>query len=89
MVIRNENRVYHFFLFLLSPVLGLYYAIKTKSKDTIRWGLFVFTVIYGSLFTISSLGGQLEGGKMRGADGAGHWDISIIKTLISVYGGKS
>jgi hypothetical protein len=58
----QESAKQHFILFLISPVLGLVYAIKTGSRSVIRWSLFVFTVIYGSLFSPSFLG-----------DGARHW----------------
>jgi hypothetical protein len=48
---------------LISPVLGLLHGIKTKSNKYIRWSIFVFTVIYGSLFHSSFLG-----------DGKRHWE---------------
>ena len=59
----KENIRYHFLVFAFSPVLGLVYAFKTKSKSVIRWSIFAFTVIYGSLFHKSFLG-----------DGAVHWE---------------
>lgn len=62
MSIYKENAGYHFLLFAISPFLGMVYAIKTRSKQVIRWSIFAFTVIYGSLFHKSFLG-----------DGAVHW----------------
>jgi len=58
----KENAGYHFLIFAMSPVLGLVYGIKTKSKKIIRWSLFAFTAIYGTLFHRSFNG-----------DGAVHW----------------
>jgi hypothetical protein len=59
----KQNLKYHYLLFLISPVLGLLHGIKTKSNKYIRWSIFVFTVIYGSLFHSSFLG-----------DGKRHWE---------------
>ena len=50
MSIAKSNKKYHVFLFLITPVLGLIYGVKSKSLKTIRWSIFAFTVIYGSLF---------------------------------------
>jgi hypothetical protein len=63
MALLKQNIKYHLLLFLISPVLGLVYGIKTKSKRYIRWSIFLFVVIYGSLFNSSFLG-----------DGAVHWE---------------
>lgn len=59
----QHNIKYHFILFLISPVLSLIYGLRSKSLAYIRWSIFVFVVIYGSLFHISFLG-----------DGAVHWN---------------
>lgn len=59
----RENIKYHILLFFISPFLGLIYGFKTKSKKYIRWSIFAFVAIYGSLFHESFLG-----------DGAGHWE---------------
>lgn len=59
----RSNIKYHVLLFFISPLLGFIYGLKTKSNKYIRWTLFAFVAIYGSLFHVSYLG-----------DGAGHWD---------------
>ena len=59
----QQNIKYHFILFFISPVLGLIYGLKSKSLAYLRWSIFGFVVIYGSLFNSSFLG-----------DGAVHWD---------------
>jgi hypothetical protein len=59
----RENAGYHFLVFAASPVLGLLYAIKTRSQSVIRWSIFAFTAIYGSLYHRS-----------YGGDGSAHWD---------------
>jgi len=50
-------------LYLLSPVIALLFSLRVKSSKFLRWSLFVFTVIYGSLFHESFLG-----------DGKRHWE---------------
>lgn len=72
MSVLKENIRYHAFLYLISPALGLIYGIRSKSWNYIRWSIFVFTVIYGSLFTFALFGG--EQGVAKGADGARHLD---------------
>jgi len=59
---QKEDIKYHLIVFLFSPVLGLVYSLKTKSKVVIRWSIFAFVAIYGSLFHPSFLG-----------DGKRHW----------------
>jgi len=59
----QQNIKYHFILFFISPVLGLLYGLKSKSLAYMRWSIFGFVVIYGSLFSRFQLG-----------DGAVHWD---------------
>jgi hypothetical protein len=59
----KQNLKYHYLLFLISPILGLVHGLKTKSKKYIRWSIFIFTVIYGSLLHPSFLG-----------DGRRHWE---------------
>ena len=59
----QQNIKYHFILFFISPVMGLVYGLKSKSLAYMRWSIFGFVVIYGSLFNSSFLG-----------DGAVHWD---------------
>jgi len=68
MAIEKENYKYHFILYLISPVLGLIYGLKSGSKTYIRWTIYIFTVIFGSLLTFGVMGG--ERGKKTGADGA-------------------
>lgn len=70
MAVAKENKKYHFFLFLISPVLALIYGIRTRQKTYIRWSLFLFVVIYGSTMHPSHLG-----------DGAAHFDILINQPL--------
>lgn len=60
---RQQNINYHFILFFISPVMGLVYGLKSKSSVYMRWCIFSFVVIYGSLFHSSFLG-----------DGAVHWN---------------
>jgi hypothetical protein len=52
----KENKKYHLLLFLISPILGLTYGIKTKKWSYIRWSIFIFVVIYGSVLHPSHLG---------------------------------
>lgn len=72
MSVLRENIRYHALLYLISPFLGLIYGIRSKSLVYIRWTIFVFTTIYGSLFTFALFGG--ERGVDKGADGARHLD---------------
>jgi hypothetical protein len=72
MSLYKSNLKYHILLFLITPILGLIYGLKTKSKKIIRWSIFVFTVIYGSLFSFSIFGGEL-GATKGGVDGSIHW----------------
>lgn len=62
MSLSKENLKYHHLIFFVSPILGLIYGLKSKQEQTIRWSIFGFVVIYGSLFNASFLG-----------DGANHW----------------
>ena len=59
----QQNIKYHFILFFISPVMGLVYGLKSKSLAYMRWSIFGFVVIYGSLFNSSFLG-----------DGYVHWN---------------
>lgn len=68
----KENLRYHALLYILSPILGLIYGIRSGSKTYIRWSIFVFIVLYGSVFTIPMFGGEI--GEHKGADGARHWN---------------
>jgi hypothetical protein len=52
----RENKKYHLLLFLISPILGLIYGIKTKKWSYIRWSIFIFVVIYGSVLHPSHMG---------------------------------
>ena len=72
MSVLKENIKYHALLYLISPMLGLIYGIRSRSINYLRWSIFVFTVIYGSLFTFALFGG--EQGVNKGADGARHLD---------------
>jgi len=74
MAIAKENLKYHFLIFFFSPAIGLIYGLKNGSLKTIRWCIFAFTVIYGSLFTFSLLGTERGGPKGDGLDGAVHWN---------------
>jgi len=73
MAVAKENKKYHLFLFLISPILALIYGIRTKQKSYIRWSIFVFVVIYGSTLHPSHIG-----------DGADHF-----KTISEQDLGKS
>jgi hypothetical protein len=42
--------------FFISPILGLIYGLRTKRSDAIRWSIFVFVFIYGSLLHPSHMG---------------------------------
>lgn len=66
----KQNLRYHLLLMLVTPILGLIYGIRTGSLKIMRWTIFVFTVIYGSLLTFQLFGG--EKGADKGADGARH-----------------
>jgi len=46
----KKNQKYHIILFFFSPILGLIYGLKNGSLNIIRWSIFLYTVIYGSLF---------------------------------------
>jgi hypothetical protein len=61
MSIAKSNKKYHVFLFLVSPILGLFYGIKSGSLKVIRWSIFSYTVIYGSLFYSLFDGKEEEG----------------------------
>ena len=61
MSIAKSNKKYHVFLFLVSPILGLFYGIKSGSLKVIRWSIFAYTVIYGSLFYSLFYGKEEEG----------------------------
>jgi len=61
MSIAKSNKKYHVFLFLVSPILGLFYGIKGGSLKVIRWSIFAYTVIYGSLFYSLFYGKEEEG----------------------------
>lgn len=56
MVTLRENKKYHLLLFLISPILGLIYGVKTKKWSYIRWSIFIFVVIYGSVLHPSHMG---------------------------------
>jgi predicted secreted protein len=66
MSLLKQNIGYHIILSLISPLLALFYGVRSKSFFFIRWSIFVFTVIYGSLLTYSLFGGE------SGADGGRH-----------------
>jgi hypothetical protein len=75
MSVLKENIRYHAILYVISPVLALIYGLRSRSWNYIRWTIFVFTSIYGSLLTYYLLGGQGEVGTKHytsGADGARH-----------------
>lgn len=74
MAIAKENLKYHLLIFFFSPVIGLIYSLRNGSLKTIRWSIFAFTVIYGSLFTFSILGSELGSKRGEGSDGAVHWN---------------
>jgi hypothetical protein len=63
MALGKENNKYHLILFLISPIIGLIYGVKTKKQSYIRWSIFIFVVIYGSVMHPSHLG-----------DGANHFE---------------
>ena len=46
----------HLLLFFISPISGLIYGLQTWNKKHIRWTIFFFTFIYGSVFHPSHLG---------------------------------
>jgi hypothetical protein len=73
MSLYKSNLKYHILLFLITPILGLVYGLKTKSKKIIRWSIFVFTVIYGSLFSFSIFNSE-KGATEGGSDGSRHWN---------------
>jgi hypothetical protein len=56
MYLLEQNKKYHYLLFIISPIMGLIYGLKTKSIDYIRWTIFVFVAIYGSVLHPSHLG---------------------------------
>ncbi len=72
MSLLKEKFKYNLILYFLSPILGLFYGLKSGNYKYIRWSIFVFTIFYGSLLTFNLLGGAL--GSDAGSDGARHWN---------------
>jgi len=59
----DQNKKYHLLLYLISPIMGLIYGIRTKNQKYIRWSIFIFVFIYGAVLHPSHLG-----------DGATHFE---------------
>tara|TARA_B110000211_G_C14089961_1_gene558490 strand:- start:84 stop:1385 length:1302 start_codon:yes stop_codon:yes gene_type:complete len=59
----DQNKKYHLLLYLISPIMGLIYGIRTKNQKYVRWSIFIFVFIYGAVLHPSHLG-----------DGATHFE---------------
>ena len=59
----QEHKKNLLIFFFISPILGLIYGLRTRRSDAIRWSIFVFVFIYGSLLHPSHMG-----------DGASHYN---------------
>lgn len=63
---------------MVSPVVGLFFGLLSKSKKIIQLSIFLFTFFFGSLLTFEVMGGQK--GVNTGSDGAIH-----LNKIFDVY----
>ena len=75
---KNYRQIYYFLLFMVSPVVGLFFGLLSKSKKIIQLSIFLFTFFFGSLLTFEVMGGQK--GVNTGSDGAIH-----LNKIFDVY----
>lgn len=67
MSFNKEDLRYQAILFFFLPVLGLLQGVRVGTIKSIRWSVFIFTVIFGSLLNTDYLG-----------DGKKHWEAVYI-----------